>query len=124
MTGVLILAHGSRRKETESVLASVVEKLKKKVDVKLIETAFLQFSERDLEKGLLSLKEEGATSIKVIPYFLFDGVHITEDIPAELEAFQSKYGEMPISLEPTLGDDDRLAMILADKIECRTVSKP
>ena len=116
MTGVLVLAHGSRRKETESVLASVVAKVKEKVDVKLIETAFLQFSEQDLEKGLVSLIEQGATEIKVIPYFLFDGVHITEDIPAELEAFKEKHGQINIYLESTLGDDERLAMILADKV--------
>ena len=33
MTGVLVLAHGSRRKETERVLEAIVEKVKKHVDV-------------------------------------------------------------------------------------------
>lgn len=116
MTGILILAHGSRRKETEDVLAAVVAKVKSYVAVDLLETAFLQFSEHDLEQGLERLIARGATEIRVIPYFLFSGVHIREDIPAALEEFKERHGNVRITLEPTLGDDDRLAMILADKI--------
>lgn len=117
MTGILILAHGSRRKETEDVLAAVVAKVKNYVAVDLLETAFLQFSENDLARGLERLIARGATEIRVIPYFLFSGVHIREDIPAELESFRRDYGNIKITLEPSLGDDDRLAMILADKIK-------
>lgn len=116
MTGILILAHGSRVRETESILQSVVDKVRQMVRVDLVETAFLQFSENDLEKGLNSLARQGATNIEVIPYFLFDGVHIREDIPAELKAFKKAHPHIVVEMESTLGDDDRLAAIVADKI--------
>lgn len=117
MTGILILAHGSRKKETEEVLASVVNKVRAAVKTDLLESAFMQFSEKDLSRGLGNLVEQGATEIKVIPYFLFNGVHIEEDIPAELEKFRANHTNIEVTLESTLGDDDRLAAILVDKIK-------
>lgn len=115
MNGILILAHGSREKHTEDTLKAVVEMVKEKVDG-IIETAFLQFSEKNLEYGLKSLIEKGVTHIKVVPYFLFEGVHICEDIPKEIEEFLGDYKGVTITMGKTLGNDPRLAEVLVDRI--------
>jgi len=85
MDGVLILAHGSKRHETEVILESLVKKVKEKTGEKLVCPAYLQFSEQNLEAGINQLIESGAKNIKIVPMFLFDGVHVTQDIPNELE---------------------------------------
>lgn len=114
--GILILAHGSRQKETEETLQAVVSLLKGKLPEMEIETAFLQFSERNLEYGLNALMKKGIEEIKVIPYFLFEGVHLKEDIPKEIEDFLKDHPNMKITLGRTLGADQRLAEILKDRI--------
>ena len=81
MDGVLILAHGSKRHETEEILESLVEKVKQKTGEKLVYPAYLQFSEQNLEVGINQLIESGAKNIKIVPMFLFNGVHVTQDIP-------------------------------------------
>lgn len=116
MTGVLILAHGSREKQTEATLDQVLALLKHKLQIEHIERAFLQFSETNLEKGLAKLIASGVTNIKVIPYFLFEGVHIKEDIPAEIEEFKQSHRGVTITMGQTLGADPRLADILADRV--------
>lgn len=116
MKGILILAHGSREKSTENILFEIVNDLKSRMKDCIIETAFLQFSEVDLNCGLDKLKVQGVSDIKVIPYFLFDGVHIREDIPKEIDEYLKNNPDMKISMGKTLGYDNRLVEILVDRV--------
>lgn len=117
MKGILILAHGSREKSTENTLKEIVSMLKEMMNDYIIETAFLQFSDVNLEAGLDKLKSQGVNDIKVVPYFLFDGVHIREDIPGEINTYLENNKDIKISMGKTLGTDKRLAEILADRVK-------
>ncbi len=116
MKGVLLLAHGSRQKETEETMRQITAMVKQELELDLVEEAFLQFCEKDLEQGLLSLMNRGADEIKVVPYFLFEGTHIKEDIPGELRAFTQRHPQVRIDFGSTLGADQRLAAVLADRV--------
>ena len=116
MIGILILAHGSRRQETDRILESLAKKVKDKTGEGLIFTAYLQFSQPNLETGIEYLIEKGATLIKVIPMFIFDGIHVTQDIPEELNAIMAKHPGIEVKMSRHLGDDDRIADIIADRI--------
>lgn len=116
MNGTLILAHGSQRQETERILNSLTKKVMVKTGENLVFPAYLQFSENNLEKGIDTLVLKGAKKIKVIPMFLFDGVHVTEDIPSELNAIKTKYPQTEIKMSSHIGDDDRIAEIIIDRM--------
>jgi sirohydrochlorin ferrochelatase len=116
MKGILIVAHGSREKETEETFKKIVVMLRKKLENENIEYAFMQFCEKTIEKAIAQLVNNGVNDIKVIPYFLFDGVHIKEDIPAKINELCSIYPDIKISFGNTLGADYRLADILADRV--------
>lgn len=116
MNGILILAHGSKRQETEQILNSLVDKVKQKTGEKLVYPVYLQFSEQNLEAGIEQLIASGAKNIKVVPMFLFDGVHVTQDIPEELNALMAKHPGINIRMSKHLGDDDRIADIIVDRI--------
>lgn len=116
MDGVLILAHGSKRHETEKILDSLTSKVKKKTGSELVYPAYLQFSEQNLEVGIDYLVKKGACTIKVVPMFLFDGVHVTKDIPEEINNLKSKYPDVKIMMSKHLGDDDRIVDIIVDRL--------
>lgn len=116
MRGILILAHGSREESTIQTLRQVVDYVREIFSGEIIETAFLQFSKIDLHTGFENLKKQGVDNILVIPYFLFEGVHIKEDIPKEIEDYLNNNQGIRITLGKTLGADQRLAEILADRI--------
>jgi sirohydrochlorin ferrochelatase len=116
MKGILILAHGSREKETENTFHKIFDMVKDRFPNMPIEMAYMQFCDATIEKGLDKLIEKGATEIKIVPYFLFDGVHIREDIPAAIKNYLGKRQEIKVTLAGTLGADERLADILADRI--------
>ena len=116
MDGTLILAHGSKRYETEGILNSLIDKVRKKTGNELVCSAYLQFSGQNFEAGIEQLVKVGADNIRVVPLFLFDGIHVTEDIPRELEGIKAKYSGITISMSRHIGDDDRLVDIIADRM--------
>ena len=119
MKGVLIVGHGSRRKETERILESVVAMARPKLPKMLVKIAYMEFSERDIPAALDELVKGGASEIAVVPYFLFDGVHIQKDIPEMLEEYRAVYPSIKITMGSPLGVDERLAAILAERVlEC------
>ena len=117
MKGVLLLAHGSRAKQTEETLNKIRDRVLDRMHDLILETAYTEFSEVTIEKGLLNLAAQGVDDIKVIPYFLFDGIHIKKDIPEELKAFSDQNPRVKITLGATLGADDRLAEIITERIK-------
>jgi len=116
MKGVLIVGHGSRRKETELTLESIVAMAKKNLVDTPMEVAYMEFSERTIPAGLDSLITQGVDEIAVVPYFLYDGIHIREDIPEALEEYKSAHPGIKIKMGKPLGEDQRLAAILTDRI--------
>ena len=122
MKGVLIIAHGSRAKETEATLEAVLSMVKAKLfgqpdqPETAIECAFMEFSDRTVEKGISTLSAKGVTEIKVVPYFLFTGIHIKEDIPNMVAECAVNFPSVKITMGKPLGGDERLADILVDRI--------
>lgn len=122
MKGIIILAHGSREKSTEDTLKKIVEMMQNNLDnyaveYGFMEYGFMEFSEKSIECGLDSLVAKGLKEIVAIPYFLFDGIHIREDIPEELAKYVEKHPEVTIQMGKTLGADARLAEVLADRVK-------
>ncbi len=116
MTGILLLAHGSRMGDTEETMHQITQTTRELLQNDMVEEAYLQFRDKNLEAGLMNLIGRGADDIKVIPYFLFEGVHIKEDIPAELAQFKQSHPGVTITMGKTLGADRRLAEIVADRV--------
>ena len=115
MEAILILAHGSREKQTEADFQALVDAVQARTD-KLVETAFMEFSPKSIAESLADLSRRGVRQVRVIPYFLFTGVHIRKDIPEEIAAYCEKNPGMEIVLEPVLGTDPRMVDLLADRI--------
>ena len=123
MRGVLDVGHGSRQSPTKHPLETIAEMLRAALfeaspDM-VIATAYLGFGERDIANGLSALAAQGAREIAVVPCFLFDGVHLSVNIPKEVELYRLAHPEMTIEIAGPLGTDERLAAILMDRVhEC------
>ncbi len=126
-SGVLVIGHGSKLKFNRDLVASVAAKMEKMKEFGPVAAAFMQLNEPDIKTGMVSLVEQGVDTIYVQPCFLASGIHITEDIPNEIGL---KKGETETTMnvngksivlrycEP-IGDDDRIAQILADRVRSR-----
>lgn len=115
--GVIVLAHGSKRKTANDGLLKVAEMLRAMNRWDVVEPAFLQFASPTLEDVALKLAQDGCTRIVVIPLLLFTGQHVASDIPEELERVKKAHQKVEFIYANNIGPDPRIAQIAADRIE-------
>ncbi|MDH5720621.1 MAG: precorrin-8X methylmutase [Spirochaetia bacterium] len=82
---VLILAHGSRRKEANEQVIVMAKRLAKALSGAKVKAAFMEQAEPSIPDAVNSLVKDGVSEMIVFPYFLVKGVHTTTDIPELLE---------------------------------------
>ena len=116
-SGVILLAHGSRRDGANDVMDQLVGMVREASDFTKVNSAFLQFSRPTLQEALKEQVDQGIKEVTVMPVFLFNGIHLSEDIPQILEQEKEKYPSVKILTAKALGMDRRIAEIVKDRIK-------
>ncbi|XP_027359112.1 uncharacterized protein LOC113867821 isoform X2 [Abrus precatorius] len=73
--GVIIVDHGSRRKESNLMLNEFVEMFKNKTGYEIVEPAHMELAEPSIRDAFQSCVQQGANRIIVSPFFLSPGRH-------------------------------------------------
>ena len=111
---LLLVAHGSRREESNIEIASLSEKIStlEPKEFDKVMPAFLEFTSPSIPEAIKECSRLGATKVTILPYFLSAGVHITRDIPNEItEASEGNPG-LKINVADYFGSRDEIAQIL------------
>lgn len=104
MKSLLVVAHGSRRQESNSEVRQIAGQLRTlESQFDRIDCAFLELAEPSIPDGLRQLIEAGVDHVVVLPYFLSAGRHVTTDIPNEIDIVRKQYPAVAIHLAPYLG---------------------
>lgn len=114
---ILLVGHGSRRSEANDALVKLEELVGRKRPGTVITHGFLQFAKPDLPEALEKLDADGVEEVTIVPVFLYEGVHIHEDIPEILDEEADKRPHMRLILAPVLGIDERMAEIVWDRVD-------
>ncbi len=114
---VILLGHGSRLESANRGLRLVAEELNRRGQYLGVTPAFLQHADPSIEEVFQKLAQSGASRILIMPLFLFEGVHITSDIPAEIEKISSRYPHLQVVQSGFIGPDPLLADICIQRIK-------
>jgi len=118
-TGVIILAHGSRNEsEVSEILREVSRTVKAWLppEIKVVGAA-MQFNHPDLEEAVELLVKQGVRRVVIMPYFLFQGIHSTRDIPSRIGVIRQTNPEVEFILANTLGVDEHLTNLVVKRIQ-------
>lgn len=115
MKGILVIGHGSRSKEAKEVFFKIVEQLKENMKSE-VEGCFMEISEPQIPETIEKLYNRGVREIEALPYFLFNGIHIKEDIPEILQEVKAKHPDLKISMAQPIGYHDALIEILKERM--------
>lgn len=86
----------------------------------IVGIACLELSAEPLHEQIRKFGEvAGFNRIQVVPLFLLPGVHVSEDIPAEV-AIAQQVGQVKIDLRPYLGTHPDLSRLLANSMSAIT----
>lgn len=117
MEGIIILGHGSRKRDANEDVKIISEMVEKKVPQALVKAAFMGNGEPSLEQGIDELVKIGANKVTIAPLFLFGGNHVKRDIPEVIAGQKEKYPDVEFIYTSYLGPDPRIAEIVLDRIK-------
>jgi sirohydrochlorin ferrochelatase len=105
MKALLLVAHGSRRKQSNIEVILLAETLKKecKENYSIVHASFLELSVPLIPDGIKLCLDDGATSICVLPYFLNSGRHVFNDIPDIIEHVRASLPNVEINIAKHIG---------------------
>ena len=111
---LMLVAHGSRRDESNLEIESLAKKIAlfKVKEFEVVMPAFLEFAKPSITEALAHCTVIGATKVTVLPYFLSAGVHIAKDIPSEVKKGAQKNPNLRIEIADYFGSRDEIAEIL------------
>jgi len=117
LDAVLLLGHGSRVSAANLPLGEVAGMLSAAMGGVRVMPAFLQLAEPSLGAALEELYEGGARKVSIMPFFLFPGAHVLEDIPEELEKARQKHPDFELIMSSHIGAHPKLAEIALERIK-------
>lgn len=112
---VVVLAHGSRKKEAVENLAQITKALGRSTGI-TTKLACMQLSEPSFFKIIDDLANEGCTNILVIPLFLTNGTHMQEDIPELIENVKQRHTNLIIQTTNCLWPDSLIVDLLERRV--------
>ncbi len=62
------------------------------------------------------VEDRGASSILCVPYLFFPGMILQRNVLGGMARLQEKYPDLPMSVTPPLGVDDRVVAVSADRV--------
>lgn len=105
MKTLLLVAHGSRREESNREIRDLAAALQREAagTFDSVACAFLELAAPSIPEGIETCIAAGATEVVVLPYFLAAGNHVAHDIPALVDEKRRRHPQVGISLAPYVG---------------------
>lgn len=118
MKALLIVAHGSRRKESNEEVRRLANRIKENAGpaFDLVMGAFLEISSPQIDSAVADLIDEGATEIKVFPYFLSAGTHVVSDIPRLIKEEKENHPQVHFEMLPHMGALQGISTLILSQI--------
>lgn len=117
MLGLLLIDHGSRRAESNQQLDNMATRVRRLRPEAVVAAAHMEIAPPDLATAFTELVAKGATRIVILPYFLSDGRHLTQDIPHLAAAAAASHPGITYTIGTALGPHDALAALLLERGE-------
>jgi sirohydrochlorin ferrochelatase len=114
MTGFIVFAHGSRIESANQAVRDVAARMAASGQ-HVVEPAFLEIGQPDLNAATGLLIARGAKRIVVIPYFLTLGTHMQRDLPRLARDASQAHGEIEIQIASPLDGHPALVQALLDR---------
>jgi sirohydrochlorin ferrochelatase len=115
-TAVLLIAHGSRRAEANDELVRLAKIIQRTHIYPVIQTAYLELVEPGISRAAEECVAAGVTRVKMLPYFLSAGAHVTEDLERHRQELAVRFPQVAFELCSPLGLHPLIVEIVMDRL--------
>lgn len=117
MNAALLIAHGSRRATANQDLVQLAEIVRQRQLFPIVETAYLELADPTIPAGARRCVDQGATCVRMFPYFLSAGEHVSGDLKKFREEFAAAYPGVRFELCPPLGVHPLIVDIVLERLQ-------
>lgn len=114
--GLLIVDHGSRRKESNLLLAEIAKMMRQRFGLGIVHYAHMELGEPTIQQGFDACVADGAQEVIVHPYFLAPGRHVTNDIPHLVQEAADRHPGITFRITEPLGIHPKLGEVILERI--------
>jgi sirohydrochlorin ferrochelatase len=116
MKGILIVDHGSQKREANDMLRSMADLIQTLAgsDV-VVRHAHMELADPNIAAGFSGCVQAGATDVTVFPYMLSPGRHSTADIPRMVADVARAFPNVSFSVTPAFGLHEKLAEVVLER---------
>lgn len=115
-TAILLMAHGSRIPEANAAAQEIAAMVREMTGYEIVEVSFREQHLPNIQAGIDACVAQGAQRVLLIPYFLFVGAHVQEDLPEEMAEARRRYPHVEFAMGRHLGAHRKLAEIVVERI--------
>ncbi len=115
MLGLILIDHGSRRAESNAALENMAGRVARLRPDAVVAAAHMEIATPDLATAFADVVNRGANQVMILPYFLGDGRHLTQDIPQLAAAAALPHPNVTYTIGAALGPHDALAQLLLER---------
>ncbi|XP_044501639.1 sirohydrochlorin ferrochelatase, chloroplastic isoform X2 [Mangifera indica] len=114
--GVIIVDHGSRRRESNLMLNEFVVMFRGKTGYPIVEPAHMELAEPSIKDAFGLCVQQGASRVVVSPFFLFPGRHWHKDIPSLTAEAAKEHPGVSYMVTAPLGLHELLVDVVNDRL--------
>lgn len=114
-TAILLIARGGSDEYANGDFFKITRLLWEKLNVQVVEGAFMGVTEPLVEEGIERCIKLGAKKIIMLPYFLFTGI-LMERMKSYCERFKEQYPEINIEIAHYFGYHPRLKSVIIERM--------
>ncbi len=115
-TAILLMAHGSRIPEANDAVHDIAAMVKKMTGYDIVEVSFREQHLPNIQQGIDNCVAKGAERVLLVPYFLFIGAHVQEDLPEEMAQARQRHPQVEFAMGRHLGVHRKLAEVVVERI--------
>ena len=116
-TGVMIVDHGSRRREANQMLDDFVDMFRAASHYRIVEPAHMDLAEPSIATAFGRCVRHGAACIVVSPYFLSPGRHWHENIPDLTARAAGAHPGVPFIVAAPIGLHPMMVELIQSRID-------
>lgn len=117
----LLVSHGSRDPRPELAMQQLARLVSHKLPGHdMLSIATLELSPQPLHEQIQQFAQSalacGCDELNIVPLFLLPGIHLTQDIPAEVQKAQVTNQDIVIKIQPYLGSHPDFGQLIAQPL--------
>jgi sirohydrochlorin ferrochelatase len=112
---LLIVDHGSTRKEANDMLKLVAARCKRLKKGMAVHYAHMELAEPTIAQGFEKCVNDGAKNVTVLPYMLSPGRHATSDIPNMVAECAARHPGVKFKVTKPLGLSNKIAEVVLER---------